>query len=65
MAADNKEATSNEKAGAEARALASAPLLGSDITDEEEAVLKDKPLAAVSNPEEAITTGVVAADTPK
>ena len=43
MEADNKEATPNDKAGADAIYLALAPLLGSDITDEEEGIPEGEP----------------------
>ena len=65
MVADDKEAAPKKKAGADSGALTSAPFSGSDITDKEGASPKDNPLAAVATPAEAITAGVVSADTPK
>ena len=61
MAAEYREATSNKKAGTDAGALDSAPLLVRDITDDEGASPEDNPLAAVAVPSEAITAGIVAA----
>ena len=55
----NKENVPNKKAGADARSLASAPLLGSDITDKERETLRDNPLTAVADLLEAITAGIV------
>ena len=63
-AADNKAAP-NKKAGTDARALTSTPLLVRDITDEEGADPKDNPLMAVVAPEEVISAGDVAAEAPK
>ena len=65
MAADNKEATPNEKAGSGAGSLASEPFGGGDITDEEGAAPKENLLASVFTPSGAITTGFVAVDGPK
>ena len=65
MAADNKEAAPNEKASADAVALTSAPLLVSEIKDEEGAAPKENPFADMAAPSKAITAGVVAADVPK
>ena len=59
MAADNKEAASNEKAVTDAGALASAPILVSNITEEERASPEDNLLVAIAVPSEAITAGVV------
>ena len=65
MEADNKEAAPNDKAGADAIYLALAPLLGSDITDEEGAFPKENPLVAVAAPVNAITTCNVSINAPK
>ena len=65
VAADHKESAPNDMAGADAGALASALLLGSNIVDEEGASPKDNLLADIAAPEEAITADVVAADAPK
>ena len=61
----NKENVPNKKAGADARSLASAPLLGSDITDKERETLRDNPLTAVADLLEAITAGIVTVEAPK
>ena len=65
MEADEKDASPNKKAVADAGALASAPLLGRDITGEEGAAPKENLLADITTPAEAITTGAVAANAPK
>ena len=62
---DCKEVTPNEKAIVDITALASAPLLGRDITGEEGAAPKENLLADITTPAEAITTGAVAANAPK
>ena len=48
MIEDNKKHAPNKKAGSDARALASAPLLGRNITDEEGAAPEENSLAAVA-----------------
>ena len=50
VATDRKETAPNEKAGADTRALAWLPLLGSDITDKKGSALKENPFAAVADP---------------
>ena len=65
MAADNKEAVSNENSGADAVAFASALLGGGAITDEEESAPKENLLTYVTTPAESITAGVIAANGPK
>ena len=62
---DCKEVTPNEKAIVDITALASAPLLGSNIMDEEGAALKENSLVSVAAPTEAIIAEVFAANAPK
>ena len=62
MATDDKDSSPNKKAGADSRAVASAPLLGSYIKDTEGGSPKENPFTVVSASVEAITAGVVYAD---
>ena len=62
---NSHEVAPNDKFGSDARSLASATLLGSDIIDEEGADPKENPLAAVAAPAEAITAGVISDDASK
>ena len=59
------EAAPKDKSGADTRDLAAAPLLGSDITDDEGASPKENPLVTVAAPAKAITAGAVAVNVPK
>ena len=65
MAADDKEDSLNEKAGTDAKALASAPLGQGDIAGKEGEAPKENLLADVDAPAEAIAAGVIAINTPK
>ena len=65
VAADDEESSPNNNSGTDSGSLELAPLLGSDITYEEGADPKENPPAGVAAPAEAITAGLVAADTPE
>ena len=54
-----------EEAGADARSLAPATLLGRDVTYEEGSAPKENDLASVATPVETITAGVIDANFPK
>ena len=54
-----------EEAGADARSLASATLIGRDVTYEEGSAPKENDLASVATPVETITEGVIDANLPK
>ena len=65
MLAEDAEATTNNKAGADTSSLASVSTLGSGITDNVRATPKEIPLADLATPDKGITAGVVAANAPK
>ena len=64
MTADDKEATLNENAGADAVSFTSAILGGGYITDEEGAAPKEKFLTAIAAVTEAISAGVISSNGP-
>ena len=64
VTADDKEATLNENAGADAVSFTSAILGGGYITDEEGAAPKEKFLTAIAAVTEAISAGVISSNGP-